>query len=143
MGLESYLKTTGGKGLHIVVPIKPDYEFPVIKAFTKSIATHLAETIPTHFVAIMSKEKRKNKIFIDYLRNGEEATAIAAYSLRARPGAPISVPLHWDELNMDLKSNSFNMQNIYQRLLDVSQDPWEKYFSTKHIITSEMLNTFE
>lgn len=143
MGLESYLKTTGGKGLHIVVPIKPEHEFPVIKAFTKSIATHLAQTIPTHFVAVMSKEKRKNKIFIDYLRNGEEATAIAAYSLRARPGAPISVPLHWDELNVNLKSDSFNIQNIYERLLDLTQDPWEKYFTSKQVITQDMLNTFE
>nr|MBA3695778.1 DNA ligase D [Methylotenera sp.] len=143
MRLESFLKTTGGKGLHIVVPIKPDHEFPVIKAFTKSIAMHLTETIPTHFVAVMSKEKRKNKIFIDYLRNGEEATAIAAYSLRARPGAPISVPLRWDELNVDLKSDTFNMLNIYERLLNLSKDPWENYFTTQQVITKEMLKTFE
>ncbi len=143
MGLDCYLKTTGGKGLHIVVPIKPEHEFPVIKAFTKSIAIHLTETIPTHFVAVMSKEKRKDKIFIDYLRNGEEATAIAAYSLRARPGAPISVPLDWDELNKDLKSDSFTMQNIHERLLDLSTDPWQKYFTTQQVITGEMLNTFE
>ncbi len=143
LGLKSFLKTTGGKGLHIVVPIKPEHDFPVIKAFTKGIATHLAKTIPTHFIDVMSKEKRKNKIFIDYLRNGEEATAIAAYSLRARPTAPISVPLRWDELNADLKSYSFNMQNIYERLLNLSHDPWEDYFTTQQIITTQMLETFK
>lgn len=142
MGLVSFLKTTGGKGLHIVVPIKPEHEFPVIKAFTKAIAAHLAETISSHFVAVMSKEKRKDKIFVDYLRNAEEATAIAAYSLRARPEAPISVPLRWDELTEDIRSNSFNIQNIYERLLSLSHDPWEAYTTTEQEITQDMLDAF-
>lgn len=142
MGLISFLKTTGGKGLHIVVPIKPEHDFPIIKNFTKAIATHLAETISSHFVANMSKEKRKDKIFVDYLRNAEEATAIAAYSLRARPEAPISVPLRWDELTNDIRSNSFNIQNIYERLLSLSHDPWEAYSTTEQEITQDMLDAF-
>lgn len=143
IGLESYLKTTGGKGLHIVVPIVPEHAFPVIKAFSKSIASHLAETIPTHFVAVMSKAKRKDKIFIDYLRNGEEATAIAAFSVRAREGAPISVPIKWDELSEDLPSNFFNMRNIFDRFLSNIEDPWKDYFAHPQAITEQMLHTFD
>ncbi len=143
LGLESFLKTTGGKGLHVVVPIKPDHDFAVIKEFSKSIATHLAETIPSHFVAVMSKAKRKDKIFIDYLRNGEEATAIAAFSVRAREGGPISVPILWEELNEDLPSNFYNVRNIFDRLLSNMSDPWESYFAHPQAVTEQMLHTFD
>ena len=142
LGLDCYLKTTGGKGLHIVVPIMPEHDFPVIKEFSKSIANHLAETIPTHFVAVMSKAKRKDKIFVDYLRNGEEATAIAAFSVRAREGGPISVPIRWEDLNEAVPSNFYNIKNIYDRLL-TNDDPWESYFSSQQKITDEMLHTFD
>jgi bifunctional non-homologous end joining protein LigD len=143
LGLQSYLKTTGGKGLHVVVPIKPDHDFAVIKEFSKSIASHLAETIPSHFVAVMSKAKRKDKIFIDYLRNGEEATAIAAFSVRAREGGPISVPIRWDELSEDLPSNFYNVRNIFDRLLQSHDDPWQNYTQQQQIISDDMLHTFD
>lgn len=143
LGLECFLKTTGGKGLHVVVPIKPEHDFAVIKEFSKSIANHLAETIPSHFVAVMSKAKRKDKIFIDYLRNGEEATAIAAFSVRAREGAPISVPIDWSELSEDLPSNYFNVENILPRLLDLKEDPWLLYERSEQVITDKMLHTFD
>ncbi|MEZ0316025.1 MAG: DNA ligase D [Methylophilaceae bacterium] len=142
LGLISFLKTTGGKGLHIVIPIKPEFEFPVIKALAKSIAVHLSKTVPSHFVAVMTKTKRKNKIFLDYLRNGEEATAVAAYSVRARPGAPISIPILWDELKEDLRSDLYNILNIKSRLLGLDEDPWHAYATTKQSITKEIISAF-
>ena len=120
-----------------------EHDFAVIKEFSKSIANHLAETIPSHFVAVMSKAKRKDKIFIDYLRNGEEATAIAAFSVRAREGAPISVPIDWSELSVDLPSNYFNVENILPRLLDLKEDPWLLYERSEQVITDKMLHTFD
>jgi bifunctional non-homologous end joining protein LigD len=91
----------------------------------------------------MSKAKRKDKIFIDYLRNGEEATAIAAFSVRAREGGPISVPIRWDELSEDLPSNFYNVRNIFDRLLQSHDDPWQNYAQQQQIITDDMLHTFD
>ncbi|MDI1308857.1 MAG: DNA ligase D [Methylotenera sp.] len=141
MELQSFIKTTGGKGLHIVVPIKPKHDFSVIKAFTKGIANYLAETIPSHFTAVMSKEKRKNKIFIDYLRNGKESTAIAAYSLRARAGATISTPITWEELKEEESPDRFKLLNIFERMSVLDNDPWSQYKNTQ-IISPSLLKTY-
>eukprot|EP00887_Chlorella_sp_A99_P004547 scaffold57.g4547.t1 len=110
LGLTSYLKTTGGKGLHLVAPIKPTHSWDVIKTFAHNIALHLATLIPDRFTANMSKGRRKDKIFVDYLRNGTGATAIAAFSARARQGATVSMPILWDELDSDhdLRGAAFN-----------------------------------
>jgi bifunctional non-homologous end joining protein LigD len=140
--LACFIKTTGGKGLHIVVPIKPELDFTEIKAFTKSIAEHLSTTLPDHFTAVMSKSKRTNKIFLDYLRNSLDATAIAAYSTRSRPDASISAPILWDELNNDLHSDTFNLSNIQQRLSRVKKDPWADYFTTRQRISKKMIKIF-
>jgi bifunctional non-homologous end joining protein LigD len=142
IGLTSFIKTTGGKGLHIVMPIQPELDFAVIKAFTKSIAEHLSETAPDYFIAVMSKAKRTNKIFLDYLRNGVDATAIAAYSTRARPDASISVPIQWEELNAELHADAFNLGNIQDRLSRLKKDPWADYFSTRQRITAKMIRIF-
>lgn len=140
--LQSFVKTTGGKGLHVVVPIRPEHAWPDIKQFTKGIAQHLEQHIPDRFVANMSKEKRKGKIFIDYLRNASGATAIAAYSTRAKPNAPISVPLLWEEVGPAIRSNTFTVNNIGERLAKLKQDPWQGYASTKQRITKQMLRLF-
>jgi bifunctional non-homologous end joining protein LigD len=140
--LKSFIKTTGGKGLHIVVPIRPELDFTEIKAFSKSIAEHLSTTLPDHFTAVMSKSKRTNKIFLDYLRNGVDATAIAAYSTRSRPDASISVPILWDELNTDLHADSFNLGNIQQRLSQLKKDPWRDYYTTRQRVTKNMMRIF-
>lgn len=143
IGLSSFLKTTGGKGLHVVVPLKPERGWDEVKAFSKAIAEHLARTLPDRFTANMAKNKRTNRIFIDYLRNGLGATAVAAYSTRARPNAPVSVPIAWDELRPELRSNQFTVRNIFERLDTLKQDPWKDYFRLKQSISDKMLRIFD
>ncbi len=142
LGLQSFVKTTGGKGLHVVVPIKPERDWDVIKPFSRAVALHLEAHLPDRFIANMAKKKRGGKIFVDYLRNDWEATAIAAFSTRARPGAPVSVPLAWDELRPDLKSDHFNIESVRRRLAALKEDPWKEYFSSRQRVTAAMLRTF-
>ena len=143
IGLSSFVKTTGGKGLHVVIPLKPERNWDEVKAFSKAIAEHLAKTLPERFTANMTMAKRGNKIFIDYLRNGLGATAVAAYSTRARPNAPISTPIFWEELGPDLHADSFNVQNIQERLAALKKDPWQDYFKLKQRISTSMLKIFD
>lgn len=143
IGLQSFLKTTGGKGLHVAVPIKPERPWDDVKAFSRAFAEHLATLLPDRFTASMSKARRNGKIFIDYLRNASEATAVAAFSSRARPGAPVSTPLAWDELSVDLRSDSFNVINLHSRLRNLAKDPWKEYFTNKQRLTSKMLKIFD
>jgi bifunctional non-homologous end joining protein LigD len=142
IGLTSFVKTTGGKGLHVVTPIQPEKSWDDIKAFSRAIAEHLESTLPGRFTSKMSKTRRTGKIFIDYLRNASEATAVAAYSTRARPGGPVSTPIAWDELTEDLRSDSFTVLNVRTRLQHVTQDPWAQYFQLKQRVTEKMLRTF-
>jgi bifunctional non-homologous end joining protein LigD len=122
-GLTSFVKTTGGKGLHLVVPLVRRHDWDEVKAFSKAVAERIEEADPHHFVSNMAKAKRTNKIFIDYLRNGRGATAIAPYSTRARPRAPVSVPLTWDELTPDIRSDEFTVRNLRERLSSLKRDP--------------------
>jgi bifunctional non-homologous end joining protein LigD len=124
--LESFVKTTGGKGLHVCVPIEPDLGWDVIKDFCERVAEELTKESPDKYVATVSKLKRRGKIFIDYLRNGRGATFIAPYSTRARPNAPIAVPLEWDELASLAKPDLFNLRNIEARLKHLRHDPFER-----------------
>lgn len=142
LGLQSFLKTTGGKGLHIVVPLKPERSWAEVKGFTRAIAEHLATHLPDRFTAKISKAKRHDKIFIDYLRNGIGATAVAAYSTRARASAPISTPIAWEELNEALPSDQFNVGNIRQRLDQLKVDPWKEYFRLTQRLSAAMLKKY-
>jgi bifunctional non-homologous end joining protein LigD len=142
IGLRSFVKTTGGKGLHIVAPLKADRPWDEVKGFSRAIAYHLARTLPERFTAKMTKSGRTGKVFIDYLRNGREATAVAAYSTRAKPGAPVSAPIAWEELNEDLRADTYNFGNIRARLAGLKRDPWEEYASLKQRITAGMLRRF-
>lgn len=142
IGLKTFLKTTGGKGLHVVVPLKPERGWDEVKAFSKAVAEHLADTLPDRFTANMAKSKRTNRIFIDYLRNGLGATAVAAYSTRAKPNAPVSVPIAWEELDADIRSNTFNVRNLFERLDNLKQDPWMDYFKLQQRLTGDMLKIF-
>lgn len=135
--LKCFLKTTGGKGLHIVVPIRPTVTWDEAKSFTKSVAELLARTFPDRFLATMSKAQRKNKIFIDYLRNAEGATAIGTYCARARFGAPVSTPITWDELNTEVRHEYFNIKNVPERLQ--RKDPWKDFFEVKQSLTKAMI----
>jgi bifunctional non-homologous end joining protein LigD len=123
--LESFVKTTGGKGLHVVLPIKPT-PWDEAKDFCRRLAEQMAAENPDRYTPTIKKAARKNKIFIDYLRNSREATAIAPYSTRARPGATVSVPLTWEELGAQKISNAFTVENLPKRLARLRRDPWEK-----------------
>jgi bifunctional non-homologous end joining protein LigD len=132
LGLQSFLKTTGGKGLHVVVPLNPRrHEWEAAKAFTRTVAQHFADEWPDLYTATMAKAARKGRIFIDYLRNDRGATAVAPYSTRARPGAPVSTPLAWDELSDRIRSDQFRVDNVRQRLKTLKRDPWQGFFDVK------------
>ncbi|WP_437300587.1 DNA ligase D [Sorangium sp. So ce426] len=138
LGLQSFVKTTGGKGLHVVAPIAPRRGWDEVKAFTKAVADALVRSDPARYTATMSKAKRAGKVFIDYLRNGRGATAVAPYSTRARPGAAVATPLSWDELDAPLDPASFTIDTVPQRLAAI-RDPWAELTSVRQSITSAML----
>jgi bifunctional non-homologous end joining protein LigD len=138
LGLEGFLKTTGGKGLHVVVPIRPTLDWERGKGFTRAIAELLAATFPDRFTAVLSKSQRKGKIFIDYLRNAEGSTAVAAYSLRARANAPVSTPIEWSELDSDVRFDHFNLRSVQTRLNKMRKDPWADFFTTRQTVTKAM-----
>lgn len=126
-GLTGFLKTTGGKGLHIVTPLVPHADWETAKQFSKALVEAMVKEEPAKYLAVMTKAKRANKIFLDYLRNGYGATAVCAFSSRARAGAPVSVPIEWDELDSDVRSASFDVKNIDQRLRSLKRDPWADF----------------
>jgi bifunctional non-homologous end joining protein LigD len=142
LGLESFVKTTGGKGLHVCVPVLPDLEWDAVKDFCKRFAERIVADDPGHFVATMSKQKRAGKIFVDYLRNGRGATFIAPYSTRARPGAPVATPLAWDELEAGLDPAKFDLRRVPLRLARLKVDPWARLPELRQRITSKTLNAF-
>ncbi|PVE23704.1 ATP-dependent DNA ligase [Microvirga sp. KLBC 81] len=124
LGLESFVKTTGGKGLHVVVPVKPKAPWKDALAFTRSMAEAMAKDEPDRYTTTSIKNERQGRIFIDYLRNNREASAVAPYSTRSRPGAPVAIPIGWEELTPDLKANGFTVMNLGGRLASLRQDPW-------------------
>jgi bifunctional non-homologous end joining protein LigD len=126
-GLGAFPKLTGGKGLHVVVPLEPVTPWEVAKQFAKSIADEMARAEPDKYLAVMTKAKRKGKLFIDYLRNAPGATAVCPFSTRARPGAPVAVPISWEELSADLQPDRFNVRNLGQRLKTLREDPWADF----------------
>jgi bifunctional non-homologous end joining protein LigD len=139
LGLTSFLKTTGGKGLHLVVPVRAQTGWAEAKAFCRGVADFMVRTAPDRFVATMSKAARKGKIFIDYLRNGHGATAVAPYSTRNRPGATVSVPIAWEELTAKLHSGHFNIENVPARLDKLKKGPWAELAKTKQTISAAMV----
>lgn len=136
LDLESFVKTTGGKGLHVVVPFRRGPGWDEVKAFSQGVAQAVSGASPGEYTLNISKAKRRNRILIDYLRNGMGATAIESYSTRARPGAPVAVPLSWDELGPDVREDHFNIRNVPQRLQSLKEDPWKDYAAVKQSITA-------
>ncbi len=126
-GLSSFVKTSGGKGLHVAAPLKPQAEWPAVKNFAKSFADAMAADSPAAYVSTIPKARRQGKILIDYLRNQRGATAIAAYGSRARPGAPVSMPLDWEELSQAIGPAHFTIANAPTRLASLSKVPWENF----------------
>lgn len=130
LDLVPFVKTSGGKGLHVVVPLAPKANWSSVKAFSRKLATDMGNADPDLYVSVSTKSKRKGRIFIDYLRNGRGNTAIAAYSTRARPGAAVSMPLDWDELSEDIGPDYFTVENAPTRLSSLRTDPWEEFYSS-------------
>jgi len=135
--LQGFLKTTGGKGLHVVVPVRPALPWPRAKAFAKAVAGLLARTFPQRFTAALAKDKRKGKVFIDYLRNAEGATAVGPWSVRARRNAPVATPIAWEELSTDVRFDHFNLHNVRDRWRH-QPDPWAGYKKTRQKVTKTM-----
>ncbi len=124
LGLTSFVKTTGGKGLHVQLPIARRYAWPDVKSFAKRAAELIAAAAPERYLTRIPKAERKRRIFIDYLRNDPTSTSVAAYSTRARAGAPVSTPLHWDELTAELDPAKFNVLTVPPRVRRLRRDPW-------------------
>ena len=127
MGLETFVKTSGGKGLHIYVPIQRGPTWDEVKEWSRRVALRMVERNPTRLVATASKAARTGKIFVDYLRNGRGATCVGAYCPRARPGAPVSTPVTWDEVGAGVKADQFSLENIFGRLDKLAEDPWARF----------------
>ncbi|HWE23164.1 MAG TPA: non-homologous end-joining DNA ligase [Myxococcales bacterium] len=137
--LESYVKTTGGRGLHVVVPLVPQRDWSECLAFARGLAAAIERHDPRHYTTRFAKSGRERKILIDYLRNNRTNTSIAAFSARARPGAPVSVPVSWTELTTRLDPLQFTVRTIPLRLARLRRDPWDGYFRARQYLTTASL----
>jgi bifunctional non-homologous end joining protein LigD len=139
LSLESWIKTSGGKGLHVVVPIAQKHDYDVVKDFSAAVVQHMARTIPQRFVSKSGPKNRVGKIFIDYLRNGHAQTTACAYSARSRPGLGVSVPIDWDDLE-DVKSGAqWTISNAREHLSFVKSDPWVAFWKLRQ----QLANAFK
>ena len=143
LGLQAYLKTTGGKGLHVVIPLQPRHDWEEVKRFARAVAEHLARKMPDRFTASAAKARRADRVFVDYLRNGEAASAVAAYSARARPGAPVSMPIEWNDLAEDVRGDRYNVGNVPDLLATRRKDPWAGYVGSARRITRKMAKALD
>lgn len=129
--LTTFVKSTGGKGLHVVIPIIPKFDWDDVKEFAHVFVQFLEQLKPQNYISKMSKTKRGGKIFVDYLRNQRSATAISPYSTRARLHAPISTPLFWDELGDCIEDNTYTLKTLAHRLKQLKEDPWKDFWTIK------------
>lgn len=137
LGLQVFLKTSGGKGMHLIVPLARKADWDTVKGFAKAIAQFMAQQLPERITATMGPKNRVGKIFVDYLRNTRGASTVAAYSVRARPGLPVSVPIARDELGDVRHAQQWNVANLSQRLEALPRDPWHGY-AHRQRITAKM-----
>jgi bifunctional non-homologous end joining protein LigD len=138
LGLTCFLKTSGGKGIHLVVPLTPKEDWEAVKSFSHAIVKHIAKLLPDRFSAVSGPKNRVGRIFIDYLRNGLGATTICAYAARSREGLPVSVPIFREELLEIEGANVWNIQNVHDRLAELNADPWADLSKTRQTITADM-----
>lgn len=140
LGLQSFVKTSGGRGMHVVVPLarRESAGWDALKDFAHAVVQHLAATFPDRIVAKMGPQNRVGKIFVDYLRNNRGASTVAAYSVRARAGLPVSVPIHHDELTELQSSSQWTLRTLPDRLAKLKNDPWADYTGTRQTVTAEM-----
>ena len=139
MGLESFVKSTGGKGLHVVAPIRPNYEWPAIKEFAHRLVLTMEREKPSLYVTKMTKASRKNRIYLDYLRNDRGATSVAPFSPRARSGVPVAMPLRWDELD-SLSAPAFHVSDLQAWRRRLQHDPWQKLAMSRQSLPEAALN---
>ncbi|MET0520114.1 MAG: DNA ligase D [Burkholderiaceae bacterium] len=138
LGLQAWLKTSGGQGLHLVVPLAPRHDYDTVKAFSKAIVQHLAKTIPARFVSKSGAANRVGRLFVDYLRNGRGATTVAAFSARARPGLGVSMPIAWDELAQLRSAAQWTVASAREHLSFQRADPWADYAATRQSLGAAM-----
>ncbi|MGN8275931.1 DNA ligase D [Pseudomonas sp. SMN5] len=138
LGLKAFLKTSGGKGIHIVVPLTRKLGWDEVKDFSHAIVSHIAKLLPDRFSAVSGPKNRVGRIFIDYLRNGLGATTICAYAARTREGLPVSVPIFREEVAELKGANLWNVHNVHERLAEVGHEPWADMRKTRQTITAEM-----
>jgi bifunctional non-homologous end joining protein LigD len=143
LGLKSFCKTSGGKGLHVVVPLAKQAGWDEVKDFSQAVAQHMAATLPKYFSAKMGAQNRKQKIFVDYLRNNRGSSTVAAFSARARAGLGVSVPLAWDEVASTTAGDQWTIENLHERLAGLKHDPWADYAKTRQRITAAMKKRLE
>jgi bifunctional non-homologous end joining protein LigD len=136
LGLQSWLKTSGGKGLHVVVPLTPREDWDTVKAFAQAAVQRLAQVIPQRFAAKMGAANRVGKVFVDYLRNNHGATTAAAFSARSRPGLGVSMPIAWDELASLRRSDQWSVRTAREHLSFQTADPWSDYWTCKQKLTA-------
>jgi len=136
--LRWFVKTTGGQGLHFVVPITRRHSWIETREFARAIADTLTDAMPSLFAAKAGKESRVGRIYVDYLRNAEGATAVAAYSLRARPGLPVSMPIAWTDLAADVRGACFNIDNAATIVARRAVDPWADYERSRQTLSASM-----
>jgi len=138
LGLASWLKTSGGKGLHVVVPITPKLDYDTVKAFSAAVVAHLAKTIPERFVAKSGGSNRIGRIFVDYLRNGRFQTTAAAFSARSRPGLGVSMPVAWEQVAALKGGAQWTILTAREYLSFESRDPWADYWTTRQTLARGM-----
>jgi bifunctional non-homologous end joining protein LigD len=134
--LRSFVKTTGGRGVHVVVPLTPRAGWSECLGFANAIAEAIARHDPRRYTTASAKAGREDKILLDYLRNNRTNTSIAAFSTRARPGAPVSMPLAWDELTARTRVDQYTVATVPQRLRRLREDPWKDYSRTRQSLTN-------
>lgn len=137
LGLPAFLKTSGGKGLHVIVPLRRQHGWDTVKGFSQAVVQHLAQTIPERFVAKSGPRNRVGRIFVDYLRNGFGATTVSAWSARSRPGMGVSVPLAWEELAEVKAADQWKVRNIGERLAS-GNSPWDGYEASRVALGAAM-----
>ena len=142
-GLQSFIKTTGGKGIHVVVPIQPHFHWDAIKAFTRAVAQSMQHDNPERYIATASKTARKGKVFVDYLRNDHTATAVTAFGVRARPGAPVAMPIEWEDLTTDLHPADYTIRTSLAHVKAWKRDPWTEFFKLEQDLPQAVLEALK
>jgi DNA ligase D len=140
LGLQTFVKTSGGKGLHLIIPLARRDDWATVKAFAKAIAQFMTQRLPERFTATSGPKNRRGKIFIDYLRNARGASTVAAYSVRARPGLPVSVPVSREEFKGLRGAQQWTVANLQQRLQGLKENPWAGY-ANRQKLSKEMWDT--